>query len=98
MRQQQQSSSSGLNSSEASSSSSDMIKASSKTATAFVKRDLEARVRTDRFRLRFNLPNWVKLDGDTECTLFTPYNKKYVSGKLYLSKTFLCFNSRVSAP
>jgi len=56
------------------------------TEKAFVRRDLDARARSEHFAALFNLPHWAKLDGDTPATLFTPYNKQYTRGKLYVSK------------
>lgn len=47
------------------------------------------------FRLKFQVPNNEKLDGQVECFLWTPYNKKYRYGKLYLSHNFACFSSHV---
>lgn len=60
-----------------------------------IKRDLDARARSDAFRLAFRLPLIEKLDGDTDCTLWTPYNKQNVWGRLYLSQNYICFASRV---
>jgi hypothetical protein len=48
------------------------------------------------FRAAFKLPVAERLDGDEECSLWTPYNKQQVNGRIYLSQNFVCFASRVS--
>lgn len=61
-----------------------------------MKRDLDARAKSESYRLLFRLPSNEKLDGCIDCTLFTPYNKQHVSGCLFLSQNYICFESRVS--
>ncbi|XP_076114400.1 TBC1 domain family member 9-like [Mytilus galloprovincialis] len=60
-----------------------------------IKRDLDARARSDAFRSLFRLPLSAKLDGDVDCMIQTPYNKHYVWGRLYLSSGYICYGSRV---
>jgi len=62
---------------------------------SFLKRDLDARKNTEAYRVKFCLPIEEKLDGKVECFLFTPFNKKYRFGTLYLSNNFACFSSHV---
>lgn len=60
-----------------------------------MKRDLDARAHSEAYRLMFRLPANEKLDGSIDCTLLTPFNKKHVNGRLFLSQNYICFESRV---
>lgn len=62
---------------------------------SFLKRDLDARAHSEAYRLLFRLPASEKLDGSTAATLWTPYNKHHVWGRMFLSQNYLCFESRV---
>jgi len=63
--------------------------------SSFLKRDLDARKQTELYRHLFGLPNTDILDGKVPCALFTPYNKKYKFGTLYIGNQFACFNSHI---
>ncbi|EEB11252.1 GTPase-activating protein gyp2, putative [Pediculus humanus corporis] len=63
--------------------------------SSFLKRDLDARAHSEAYRLLFSLPSTEKLDGSTDCTLWTPYNKRYTWGRMFLSQNYICFESRV---
>lgn len=60
-----------------------------------LKRDLDAKSRSESYRCLFRLPSNERLESEVTCSLWTPYNRAHVSGKLYLSKHFLCFASKV---
>ncbi|XP_064634250.1 TBC1 domain family member 9B-like isoform X3 [Lineus longissimus] len=60
-----------------------------------LKRDLDARARSEAFRQVFHLPMKEKLDGDADCALWAPYSKTHQPGRLYLSENYICFTSRI---
>ncbi|KAK4303862.1 hypothetical protein Pmani_024162 [Petrolisthes manimaculis] len=63
---------------------------------SFLKRDLDARAHSDMYRSKFRLPLTEKLDGSTPCALWAPYSKTYVSGTLYVSSNYICFDSKIA--
>uniref|UniRef100_UPI00398EBC47 TBC1 domain family member 9B isoform X2 n=1 Tax=Pristiophorus japonicus TaxID=55135 RepID=UPI00398EBC47 len=59
-----------------------------------LKRDLDARAKNERYRSTFQLPKDERLDGHTECTLWTPFNKTHIMGQMFVSNNYICFSSR----
>uniref|UniRef100_A0A8C2X069 TBC1 domain family member 9B n=1 Tax=Cyclopterus lumpus TaxID=8103 RepID=A0A8C2X069_CYCLU len=58
------------------------------------KTDLDARAKNERYRMAFRLTQDERLDGHTDCTLWTPFAKMHVVGQLFISNNYICFNSR----
>lgn len=42
----------------------------------------------------FRLTQDERLDGHTDCTLWTPFAKMHVVGQLFISNNYICFSSR----
>uniref|UniRef100_A0A8C8VNY3 TBC1 domain family member 9B n=1 Tax=Pelusios castaneus TaxID=367368 RepID=A0A8C8VNY3_9SAUR len=59
-----------------------------------LKRDLDARAKNDWYRATFRLPKDERLDGHTDCTLWTPFNKMHILGQMFVSNNYICFASR----
>lgn len=59
-----------------------------------LKRELDARALSQTYRRIFRLPSKENLDGMIACSLFTPYDKQSVTGKLYLFDNYICFASK----
>lgn len=60
-----------------------------------LKRDFDAKARSDAYRARFRLPSSERLDGEVPCCLWIPRSRSAVFGKLYISVNFICFASKV---
>ncbi|XP_056625377.1 TBC1 domain family member 9B isoform X1 [Triplophysa dalaica] len=59
-----------------------------------LKRDLDARAKNERYRGLFRLTPDERLDGHTDCTLWTPFAKMHVVGQMFVSNNYICFASR----
>ncbi|XP_072368788.1 TBC1 domain family member 9B-like isoform X1 [Scyliorhinus torazame] len=69
------------------------LKKSLKNVSA-LKRDLDARAKNERYRSTFQLPKDERLDGHTDCTLWTPFNKMHIMGQMFVSNNYICFASK----
>uniref|UniRef100_A0A8D8SNH1 TBC1 domain family member 9 n=1 Tax=Cacopsylla melanoneura TaxID=428564 RepID=A0A8D8SNH1_9HEMI len=58
-------------------------------------RDLNARAESEACRILFRLPATEKLDGSISAQLYTPYNRSQVSGRMFISQNYVCFDSKV---
>uniref|UniRef100_A0A3P8X003 TBC1 domain family member 9 n=1 Tax=Cynoglossus semilaevis TaxID=244447 RepID=A0A3P8X003_CYNSE len=70
------------------------LKKKSPKKVSALKRDLDARAKSERYRARFRLPKDEKLDGHTDCTLWTPFNKMHILGQMFVSTNYICFTSK----
>ncbi|XP_076819069.1 TBC1 domain family member 9-like [Clavelina lepadiformis] len=59
-----------------------------------LKRDLDARARSEKYRFLFRLPKNERLDGHIQCTLWAAYEKKHIWGNLFLSHNYMCFTAQ----
>ncbi|KAM6924233.1 TBC1 domain family member 9B [Xenentodon cancila] len=59
-----------------------------------LKRDFDARAKNEWYRAMFRLTQDERLDGHTDCTLWTPFAKMHVVGQLFISNNYICFSSR----
>ncbi|XP_049625941.1 TBC1 domain family member 9 [Suncus etruscus] len=70
------------------------LKRKSPKKVSALKRDLDARAKSERYRALFRLPKDEKLDGHTDCTLWTPFNKRHILGQMFVSTNYICFASK----
>ncbi|XP_039606112.1 TBC1 domain family member 9 isoform X1 [Polypterus senegalus] len=70
------------------------LKRKSPKKVSALKRDLDARAKSERYRALFRLPKDEKLDGHTDCTLWTPFNKMHIVGQMFVSTNYICFTSK----
>ncbi|KAL1023763.1 hypothetical protein UPYG_G00045800 [Umbra pygmaea] len=70
------------------------LKRKSPKKVSALKRDLDARAKSERYRALFRLPKDEKLDGHTGCTLWTPFNKMHILGQMFVSTNYICFTSK----
>ncbi|CAL8272904.1 unnamed protein product [Gadus morhua 'NCC'] len=70
------------------------LKRKSPQKVSALKRDLDARAKSERYRALFRLPKDEKLDGHTDCTLWTPFNKRHILGQMFVSTNYICFNGK----
>eukprot|EP00066_Takifugu_rubripes_P021976 XP_011611242.1 PREDICTED: TBC1 domain family member 9 [Takifugu rubripes] len=70
------------------------LKKKSPKKVSALKRDLDARAKSERYRTLFRLPKDEKLDGHTDCTLWTPFNKMHILGQMFVSTNYICFTSK----
>ncbi|KAJ8000704.1 hypothetical protein DPEC_G00183120 [Dallia pectoralis] len=73
------------------------LKRKSPKKVSALKRDLDARAKSERYRALFRLPKDEKLDGHTGCTLWTPFNKMHILGQMFVSTNYICFTSKEEA-
>ncbi|XP_040200926.1 TBC1 domain family member 9B isoform X4 [Rana temporaria] len=59
-----------------------------------LKRDLDARAKNEQYRSTFRLPRDERLDGHTDCTLWTPFTKTHIPGQMFVSNNYICFASK----
>uniref|UniRef100_A0A669PBQ9 TBC1 domain family member 9 n=1 Tax=Phasianus colchicus TaxID=9054 RepID=A0A669PBQ9_PHACC len=64
------------------------------TSVTYLQGDLDARAKSERYRALFRLPKDEKLDGHTDCTLWTPFNKMHILGQMFVSTNYICFTSK----
>ncbi|KAM8938850.1 TBC1 domain family member 9 isoform 2-T2 [Pelodytes ibericus] len=70
------------------------LKKKSPQKVSALKRDLDARAKSERYRSLFRLPKDEKLDGHTDCTLWTPFSKQHIFGQMFVSTNYICFTSK----
>ncbi|XP_075470921.1 TBC1 domain family member 9 isoform X2 [Ascaphus truei] len=70
------------------------LKKKSPKKVSVLKRDLDARAKSERYRALFRLPKDEKLDGHTNCTLWTPFSKRHSVGQMFVSTNYICFTSK----
>ncbi|KAM4834436.1 TBC1 domain family member 9 [Thomomys bottae] len=70
------------------------LKKKSPKKVSALKRDLDARAKSERYRALFRLPKDERLDGHTDCTLWTPFNKMHILGQMFVSTNYICFTSK----
>ncbi|XP_073405868.1 TBC1 domain family member 9 isoform X1 [Dendrobates tinctorius] len=70
------------------------LKKKSPKKVSALKRDLDARAKSERYRALFRLPKNEKLDGHTDCTLWTPFSKRHIVGQMFVSTNYICFTSK----
>ncbi|MBN3279690.1 TBCD9 protein, partial [Polyodon spathula] len=73
------------------------LKKKSPKKVSILKRDLDARAKSERYKALFRLPKDEKLDGHTGCTLWTPFNKMHILGQMFVSTNYICFTSKEEA-